>query len=116
MGTTARTLGKLPPHVAAKTPGQRVEWRRRTALFFLEANQGHIACTGSVTLSVGNPSTTVIDARAGVSSHIGFTALTANAAAEAANLVVSMRGEGTFTISHTNNVLADRTYSYCILG
>lgn len=41
---------------------------------------------------------------------------TANAAAEIATMYVSSRGNGTFTLAHSNAATGDRTYVYAITG
>lgn len=104
----------LPPQQS----NDDAQWQRQSAAWIAEANQGHLNNTGSVTLSASSNTTVVVDNRAGSNSHISFTALTANAAAEVRNgtLYVSTQGKGTFTITHANNAQTDRTLSYSILG
>ncbi len=112
MGTSASTRISIPPSFLPDDP----EWKRAVGRWMLEANQGHLANTGNVTLAVLSATTTVADARVGVNSYIDFMPTTLNAAAELTALYVSSRGKGTFTITHTNSVVADRTYVYGILG
>lgn len=95
-----------------------VQHRIRLSNWAIQAAQGKLNNTGSVTLSAGVASTSVSDARVGINSFIGFTPTTANAASEtgAGTMFLSTRGDGFFVITHANNATADRTFAYCILG
>jgi hypothetical protein len=114
MATSAGSRISLPVGYLTDDP----QWKRSIASWVLEANQGHIQNTGSVTLTDNVASTTVSDARAGANSFIGFMPTTANAAAElgGGTLYVATQGKQTFTITHANNAQTDRTFRYCILG
>ena len=92
--------------------------RRLLGQWAREANQGHLANTGVVTLTAAATSTTVADTRAGVNSFIGLCPTTANAASAMAvgNVYISTRAKQTFTIAHPNSAAADQTFTYCILG
>ena len=92
--------------------------RRLLGAWVREAHQGHLANTGTVTLSINSATTVVPDYRFGPNSFIGFMPTTANAATELGNgtLYVSTRGKQTATITHANNAQADRTFTYAILG
>ena len=89
MAVSANTRSSLPPPFLLDIN----EWKRAIGSWALEVNQGHIANTGIVTLTVNAQSTTVTDARAGAFSFIGFMPTTANAATEygAGVLFVSTR-------------------------
>lgn len=119
MGTSAGTRVSIPPSFLSDDP----EWKRAVGRWMLEANQGHLANTGNVTLTANVASTSVVDARAGANSFIGFTPTTLNAATEATGTTlgagtmwIKARGKQVFTIKHTNNAQTDRTFVYCILG
>jgi hypothetical protein len=114
MATSAGTRISLPPPYLTDD----AEWKRALGRWALEANQGHLANTGTVTLTANVASTTVTDARVGVGSFIGFMPTTASAATEfgAGTLFVSTQGKQTFTITHVNAATADRTFRYAILG
>lgn len=92
--------------------------RRRIAEWSVQVMQGKLNNVGSVTLTTGVTSTTVVDARVGINSFIGFTPTTANAASEggAGTMYLSTRGEGLFVVTHANSASADRTFQYCVLG
>lgn len=92
--------------------------RRQIAAYLREVHQGHIGNVGNLTLSINSATTPVKDFRAGFNSFIGFTPLTANAAAElgAGTMYVSSRSAEGFTVTHANTATADRTFVYCILG
>jgi hypothetical protein len=92
------------------------QWKRLAAAWILEANQGHLQNTGFVTLTANATSTTVVDARAGVNSFIGFMPRTANAASAGPTLYVATQGKQTFTITHANSASVDKTFTYTILG
>lgn len=95
-----------------------VAHRRSIAQWMREAHQGHLGNVGSFTLGTGTATTSMTDFRVGPNSFIGFTPLTANAAAEVGNgtIYISARGNESFTITHANTATADRTFVYCILG
>lgn len=90
--------------------------RIRIGSWAVQVMQGKLNNTGSVTLTALATSTTVVDARAGINSFIGFTPLTSSGAVEIATMYLSTRGDGQFIITHSNSVIADRTFVYCVLG
>lgn len=114
MTTGAGSRISLTPGFLSDDP----QWKRNMADWAKEANQGHLANTGTVSLLSGTVSTVVSDARIGANSFIGFMPTTANAAAELGNgtLYVAVQGKQTFTITHANGVSGDRTFRYAILG
>lgn len=93
-----------------------VQHRIRLSNWAIQAAQGKLNNTGSVTLATVATSTTVVDARAGINSFIGFTPVTSSGAVEVATMYLSTRGDGLFVITHSNSVIADRTFVYCVLG
>ncbi len=113
MATNAKSKISIPPFLFDDP-----EWKRKVSAWILEANQGNLNNTGTITLTANAASTTVTERRAGEFSYIGFMPTTANAAAELGNgtLYVSAQGKQTFTITHANNAQANRTFTYCILG
>lgn len=76
--------------------------------------EGSCNCLSQVTLAVSATSTVVVDPLATAESHIALCPLTANAAAALATTYVSARARGSFTLSHSNAALVDRTFSYRI--
>jgi len=88
------------------------------ALAINELASGRSNATGSVTLTVSAGSTTVSNANFATTSHVAFTPLTSNAAAEWKNgtMYVSARSKGSFTITHANNSQSDRSFTYGIQG
>lgn len=78
--------------------------------------RGKFNAVTTVTLAAGAGTTTLTDRRIGGASFIGFTPLTANAAGEVPTLYVSARAKGSATLTHTNAVSVDRTYSVLIIG
>lgn len=70
----------------------------------------------SVTLTASSATTTVTDPRLTFASYIGLMPTTANAATATANVYVSARGDGTATLTHTNNAQVDRTFLMLIVG
>jgi hypothetical protein len=91
---------------------------RQVAAVVNRLNQGKLSCTGSVTLTPGQAATAVSDARAGADSVVLLMPMTASAAAAlaAGTLHVSARAKGSFTLTHTNSAVADRTFGYAVLG
>lgn len=92
--------------------------RLRISQWAIQVMQGKLNNTGSCTLTNGVTSTSVVDARSGINSFIGFTPTTANAASEtgAGTMYLKNRAEGVFTVKHANSASVDRTFVYCILG
>ncbi len=113
MATSAGTRQSLPPFIP-----DEVQHRRAIAAWMRQANAGHLECTGTFTLTANQASTSVVDARAGGSSFIGWTPTTANASAEIGNGTISIkrRDKQVFTVKHANNAQADRTFLFTILG
>ena len=72
--------------------------------------QGRLNDKGTVTLTTSSATTVVSDNRVGPDSVITFMPTSANAAGD--SIYVSARSNGQFTITHTNNSLADRTDGY----
>lgn len=70
----------------------------------------------TVTLTANSATTTITDPRLTYASFIGLMATTANAATATGNVYVSARGDGTATLTHTNNAQADRTFILLIVG
>jgi hypothetical protein len=79
---------------------------------------GGLNVGGSVTLAVGAGSTVVADPRASGSSRILLWPTTASAAAElaAGTIHTSAKAKGSFTLTHANSAVADRSFDYAILG
>jgi hypothetical protein len=112
MATNARSKISIPPQLIENDP----EWKRKVGAWILEANQGNLNNTGTVTLTANAGSTVVIERRAGEFSFIGLMPTTANAAAALATTYIATQGKQTFTITHANNAQVDKTFTYCILG
>ena len=71
---------------------------------------------GSVTLTQSATTTVVNDPLFESHQTPVFTPLTATAAAEFGSLYVSSRGNGTFTITHSNTADTDKTLEYIFIG
>ncbi|WP_119461852.1 hypothetical protein [Rhodospirillaceae bacterium SYSU D60014] len=91
---------------------------RQVATVVNRMNQGKLNCTGELTLSAAQSSTTVSDPRAGVGSTILLIPLTPSAAAEqaAGGLYLSARANGSFVVGHADTAQADRRFGYAIIG
>ena len=73
--------------------------------------------TGTVTLAVGGATTTTINnERIGYDSVILLMPTSSNAAAYVTNLYVSVKAQGSATLTHTANSTAGRSYDYIIVG
>jgi hypothetical protein len=96
------------------------EWRYSAAQVVNRINRGKINATGSVTLTPNATSTVITDARLSIDSFVEFDPMTANAAAEKAAgslyAATAGRGNGEWTVTHTNNAQTDRTFKYLIIG
>jgi 3-deoxy-D-arabino-heptulosonate 7-phosphate (DAHP) synthase len=77
---------------------------------------GRSNAVGTVTLTAGAASTAVTAINCGAASRVFLFPKTANAAAIVAATYVSSVGQGTFTITHTNNANADKTFFWVALG
>lgn len=77
---------------------------------------GKLNCTGTVTLTANQTSTSVNDPRAGGQSCILLMPTTANAAAALATTFVSARAKRNFVLSHASVASIDRSFVYAILG
>lgn len=106
------------PSVPPQNLPNASEWRRIASNWIMQANQGRLNCTGSVTLTANAFSTTVQDKRVGANSCIDFMPTTANAATELASggMYISAQQGEQFTITHASNAQSDRTFTYTIMG
>lgn len=113
MATSAGTRQSLPTFIP-----NEIEHRKQISAWMREVHQGKLANTGSVTLQTSTAATVVTDSRAGNFSWIGLMPTTASAASAVADgsVYISSQGKQTFTITHTNNAVADRIFRYAILG
>ena len=71
---------------------------------------------GTFTLAAGAASTTVTDNRFESNQVPLWMPTTANAATATANVYVSARAKGSFTLTHANNAQTDRTFLYIRVG
>lgn len=78
--------------------------------------QGHLANTGTVTLTPSAGTTTVTDERVGLNSVPILQPATANALSAQPTVWVSTITTGSFTITHANTATADKTFRYALLG
>lgn len=92
--------------------------RREIARGANRALDGKVNALGRITLAAGKNSTTVIDPRATVQSHLSFMPLTATAAQEKASgaMYVKQRKTGEFTVGHSIGSATDRAFGYLVLG
>mgnify|MGYP001578810897 CR=1 FL=1 len=104
------------PAVPLQWNGPTEEWIRLGAEAVRNLQDGKINATGTVTLTANAATTTLTDRRIGPDSVILFMPTTENAATAMGNLRVTSRGDGTATLTHTNNAQTDRTFAYAILG
>lgn len=91
---------------------------RAVAAVVNRLNQGKLNCTGSVTLTASQATTTIGDPRLTGGSVILLMPKTANAAAElgAGTLFVTGRNKGAATLNHANNTQTDRDFDYIVIG
>jgi hypothetical protein len=102
----------VPPEMLA----DEKEHRRQIARSLATAISGKLNATGSVTLAPSAVTTTLTDARIGVTSFIDFSPTTANANTAKSGLYVSARGKGVATLTHASNAAVDQTFSYLVIG
>lgn len=78
--------------------------------------EGRSNAVGTVTLTANAGSTVVTAPSCGPNSCVFLFPTTANAAAIVAATYVSAVAAGTFTVTHTNNANADKTFFWVALG
>lgn len=110
------TTSSITRNAPASFIDDEVEHRRQLGLWAREAHQGHLANTGSLTLTANAGSTVLTDFRISGGCFIGLMPITANAATALSTTYISSRGKQTATITHTNDALTDKSFVYCILG
>ena len=112
----------MPRSANAKTsvvPGYLTndpQWKRGMAVWAAEANMGHLANTGTLTLLSGGTTTTLLDSRIGYYSFVGLMPQTSNAAGAIATTYIASQSQGGATITHASAATGDRTFRFCILG
>jgi len=73
--------------------------------------------TGLITLAVGGAvTTTLTDRRIGPESVIVFVPASSAANADSSRIYASAQGQGTATVNHVANIVANKTYRYAIIG
>lgn len=93
-----------------------VEHRRKLAQAANLALGGKMNAVTQVTLTANSATTTLTDRRIGANTFIGFSPLTADAAAAQSGLYVSSQINGSATLTHANNAQADRTFNVLLIG
>lgn len=78
--------------------------------------EGRSNAVGTVTLTANAASTVVTAPTCGINSAVFLFPTTANAAAIVAATYVGTVASGTFTVTHTNNANADKTFFFVCLG
>lgn len=96
------------------SPAERDPLKQNTAI--RQLIEGRSNAVGSVTLTANAASTVVTAPTCGPQSAVFLCPTTANAAAIVAATYVSAVAAGTFTITHTNNANADKTFYWVCLG
>lgn len=110
---SARAYAEVPLYFS-----EEVEHRRKLADAVNTLRNGKLNSTGGFTLAASVATTTLSDRRIGPDSYINFMPTTANAAAEVGGgtMYVSSRSIGGATVTHANNLQADRIFVYLIIG
>jgi hypothetical protein len=73
--------------------------------------------TGSITLATGGATTTTLtDRRIGPDSVIVFVPASSAANADSSRIYTSTQTQGTATVNHVTNIVANKTYRYAIIG
>lgn len=93
-----------------------VDHRRRLADAIALLLQGKMNATSEITLTAGATSTTITDPRIGPSTFLGFSPLSASAAAAQGALYVSSQQNGQATLTHASNAAADQTFRLLLVG
>lgn len=98
------------------TSGNEAQHRLVIATAVNELLKGRANNTGTLTLTANSATTVVSDNRFNSDMVPLLIATTANAATATANVYVSARANGSFTLTHTNNAQTDRTFLYVLWG
>lgn len=121
----ATSYQNVPPDAPEATITGALSWIRRAAVVLNNVLRGKLnaiynSAGSDFTLAAGAASTALTDARLSINSHVTFTPLTANAAAEQGNgtmyVLAANMNSGLWTISHANNAQTDRTFRVLIIG
>jgi hypothetical protein len=73
--------------------------------------------TATITLATGGAvTTTLTDRRIGPDSVIVFVPASSAANADSSRIYASAQGQGTATVNHVANNVANKTYRYAIIG
>lgn len=92
------------------------EHRRQIAQAVNQQLTGKLNAVLQVTLTPNSATTTVIDKRIGANTFLGFSPLSADAAAALSGLYVSTQANGTATLTHANTATVDRTFNVLLIG
>jgi hypothetical protein len=93
-----------------------VEHRRQLAQRANGALRGKLNAVTQLTLTPSSTTTTFTDARIGANTFIGFSPLTADAAAAMTGLYVSSQKNGSATLTHASASSVDRTFNILLIG
>ena len=77
---------------------------------------GKLNSTGIITLTASSTTSTLTDARISGNSVILFMPTTNNGRTALNTLYVSVRGDGSATLTHASSSNTDQNLSYCIIG
>lgn len=117
---TIRPFLHLPPPATLNSFADVTAYLRRILDSLNSLRRGKIECVTELTLTANAGTTALVDPRLSPQSVVVFDPLTANAAANAAgvNMYVleANRGNGTWTVTHPNQVTTDRTFRVAIIG
>jgi hypothetical protein len=102
--------------LAPETWTNEPEHRRKLAQAANLALGGKLNSVLQATLAANSATTTITDKRIGANTYIGFSPLTADAAAALSGLYVSSQANGTATLTHANNAQTDRTFNLLLIG
>ncbi len=103
------------PPVAPWLPDEK-QHRRDIARTLNNVLQGKQNVTLAVTLTANAASTTITDARIGVSTTVFLMPLTANAAAELGSVWFDTQLTGSIVAHHTNSANTDMSYRLLLIG
>lgn len=115
MGSLSQASGRRYLGVETENVDQAV-WLTKIANVLNNVLSGKMNNTGTVTLTANAATTTLTDSRIGANSVVLLMPTTANAAAALATTYFDTFADGSCVINHTNDALADKTFSYTITG
>lgn len=117
---TIRPFLHLPPPASLNSFAAVTAYLRRLLESINAMRRGKLECVVEFTVTANTTTTDLVDPRLSPQSAVFFDPLTANAAQNVADsnfyVLEANRGNGTWKVTHPNQVTTDRKFKVIILG